>query len=118
MVNDFDVFIFQRAPALDQEAVGIVIAPADVPQFTGSDQAARDRTAGPYDVLGRIAAESIGIAAQVYADTVDLEFLADVPGNDVRVIAAFAQIVVSPFSRLVREVKRLAQIGLIGFIIR
>src|SRR3569833_1283532 len=78
-VNDFEVFIFQSFPALDQEA--------------------------------------IRITAQVDADAVYLQLLADVAGNDVGVVAAFGEVIICAFGRAVSQVKRFTKACLVGFIV-
>src|SRR3569833_2406189 len=116
-VNDFEVFIFQSFPALDQEAVRVIVTSADITLFSGRNQAANNGATGTDDAFRGVAAEAIRITAQVDADAVYLQLLADVAGNDVGVVAAFGEVIICAVGRAVSQVKRFTKACLVGFIV-
>lgn len=118
MIDDFNILILYRRPAFDQKAVRVVIAPGNVPQVAFGDQTARHRACRPDDVLRSVAAKCIRVRAQINRHAVHLDLLADIPRDDIGVIAALRQVIVFFFGRAVGEVKRLSQVGLDDFIIR
>jgi hypothetical protein len=71
-VNDFDILVLYGRPALDKEAMRVVIAAGHIAQFPGRDQAAGDRTARPGNALYSETFEGIWITAQVNVHTIDL----------------------------------------------
>ena len=96
----------------------VIVTAGYIAEFPFGDQAACHGAGGANNALCRVAFKSIGIAAQVNRYAVNLDLLADIPGDDIGIVAALCQVIIFLFCRFIGEVKRFGQVGLDDFIIR
>ena len=110
MVDDFEVFVFQGMPALDQKTMRVVIAAGNIPQFPFGDQAAGNRARCAYNALPGIAFKRIGVKPQIDRHAVYVDLLADISGDNIGVITIFTQVIIFFFSGLIGQVKGFGQV--------
>ena len=99
-----DVFIIQRGPLFDQEAVRIIITTGDIAQVTCCEQAPVNDTGCSYQPLGSVAAERIGVAVDIQCDAIYSDLLTDIARDDVGVVAGFSQVVILHFGTAICEI--------------
>ena len=90
----------------------------NVPDFPLRNQLTVNGTAGAYQLFGRVADELIGPLVAFQFGAVHRDFLGDIRGDQVVVIAGLPQVIILPFGGLIRQVKRFTDVGLYRFIIR
>lgn len=102
------VLVLQYFPALDQEAVRVVVRAGNVAQVALCDQAACYRGAGADELFGGEAFKLKWVPAHVEPDAVHRYLLADIAGDQVGIEAIFAEVVILAFGTFIGEVKRFA----------
>ena len=98
--------------------MGVIVRPAGIAQPAFRHQVPRDLAARPNDPFRRITPEIVWIARHVKADAVNGYLLADIPRNNTRIITRLFQVVILSLRRTIRQIKRLAEIGIDHLFIR
>jgi len=90
----------------------IIITPAHLPHIPLGKQLPRYNAGGPRDRFLPIKPEVYFRRVQVQFNTIDMQSLADIRTDDIRIVPRFFQVHINPLARRVRQVKSLPQVGL------
>src|SRR5690606_26543358 len=116
-VNGFYIPVVDCCPPLNQESVGIVIAPGNVSQAAFRDQGAGSEGGGADNRLSAVAPESVRILPDAYLHAVHGDGLIDITGNKTGIKTVFFQVIISPFGAYIRQVQGFGDGGLYRLII-
>src|SRR5690606_31968422 len=94
-VDGFYIPVVYCCPPLNQESVGIVVAPGNVSEAAFRDQAAGGERSGADNRLGAVAPEPVRILPDAHLHTVHGDGLIDITGNKTGIKTVFFQIIIS-----------------------